>query len=66
MANLPIKIIYGAAGLGKTDKYKTIDDIQPYFDVLDKQGITHVDTAHLYGNSETYLGEVGAGKKYQL
>ena len=60
----PIEIVYGAAGLGNKDKYKGLDDIQPYFDVLDKQGVEKIDTAHLYGNSETYLGQVGAGKKY--
>lgn len=64
MTNLPIKIIFGGAGFMNKDKFKTAEDAQPFFDVLDKQGITHIDTAHLYGNSETFLGEVEAGNKF--
>ena len=66
MSGIPLKIVFGTAGLGNKEKYKSKADVQPFFDVLDKQGVTALDTAHLYGNSETYLGEVKAGDKYTI
>lgn len=64
MSGLPIQILFGGAGVGNTEKFKTADDVKPFFDVLKKQGVTKIDTAHLYGNSETYLGEVKAGDSF--
>lgn len=65
MSSLPLKVVFGGAGFNG-DKFKTEADIKPFFDVFDKQGVTTIDTAQLYGNSETYIGEVGAAKKYTL
>lgn len=66
MSGLPFKVIFGTAGFGNTEKYGKPEDVQPIFEGLDKHGVTHLDTAQLYGNSETYLGQVKAGEKYGL
>jgi aflatoxin B1 aldehyde reductase len=66
MAPLDLVIRFGGAGFGDASKFKEAKDARPLFDVLKEQGVTHIDTAHLYGNSETYLGEVGAGKEFHF
>lgn len=66
MSGLPFKVIFGTAGFGRTEKYSKNEDVQPIFDALDKEGITQLDTAQLYGNSETYIGQVKGGDKYGI
>jgi len=66
MSGIPFKVVFGTAGFGDTGKYRKLEDVQPIFDILAKEGVTHLDTAQLYGNSETYIGEVKAGEKFGL
>lgn len=66
MSDLPFKVIFGTAGFMNQEKYGKLEDVQPIFDGLDKHGVTHLDTAQLYGNSETYIGQVKGGEKYGL
>lgn len=66
MSGLPFKVIFGTAGLMYPEKYKTPEDVFPLFDGLDKEGITQLDTAQLYGQSETLLGQAKAGERYGI
>lgn len=66
MSGLPFKVVFGAAGIGNAEKYASPEDVQPLLDALDKEGITLIDTAQLYGQSETMLGKLKAGDKYGL
>jgi aflatoxin B1 aldehyde reductase len=61
-----IQIVYGGAAVGDPTKFSSDSDIKPYWEVLDKHNVTKIDTAHLYGNSETFLCQVKAGDKYTL
>ena len=64
MTSQGIKIAYGAATLGNRDPFNSTEDLDEAFNILDKHNVKIIDSAQLYGNSETRLGEVKAGKRF--
>jgi aflatoxin B1 aldehyde reductase len=66
MTSQGIKIAFGAAPIGNNEPWKSTEDIDELFKILDKHNVTILDSAQLYGNSETRLGEVQAGSKFTI
>ena len=61
-----IKIAYGAAGIGNNDNFKTEEQLNELFSVLEKYDVKILDSAQLYGESEKVLGEVKAGQRFTI
>jgi aflatoxin B1 aldehyde reductase len=60
-----IKAVYGTAGAGFW-----VDDNRPLvrgiFELLKKYGVTTIDSAEMYGASETILGDTDAGSSFTI
>jgi len=56
-----LKIVFGTAGCNPGAAFPDVEAIKELLGVLEKNGVKNLDTAQLYGQSETLLGEVGAG-----
>jgi len=52
-----IKIVYGGASLNATGNFKDKESVSQVLDALTSAGVTHLDTARLYGPSESLIGE---------
>lgn len=58
-------IVFGG-GILSPPYVKDADEVQEYLDLLEELGIKIIDTAALYGQSETFLGEKGAASKFTI
>jgi len=57
-----IKVVMGSAPFGNEGtKFESISDVKKALDILKSAGVTNLDSAQLYGNSEKALGEAHAG-----
>lgn len=59
-----IKLVFGGGAIGNSFVDKT--DIDAVLDLLASGGVTTIDTAQLYGESETLLGNSNAGERFIL
>jgi aflatoxin B1 aldehyde reductase len=59
-----LKIIFGGAGINPDGAFRNADAVNAVFKVLEENGVKNIDTAQLYGESETILGQVGAGDRF--
>ena len=66
MTSQGIKIAFGSAPLGNRDPFNSTEDLDETFNILDKHNVKILDSAQLYGNSETRIGEVKAGSKFVI
>lgn len=58
-------IVFGG-GILTPPYVQSADEVQEYLDLLEELGIKIIDTAALYGQSETFLGERGAANKFTI
>lgn len=58
-------IVFGG-GIFTPPYVNSADEVQEYLDLLPELGIKTIDTAALYGQSEKYLGEKEAHKKFTI
>jgi len=57
-----LKIVFGTAGFNPgRGAFGDVESIKEVLDVLEKNGVKNLDTAQLYGQSETLIGKAGAG-----
>ncbi|RMZ90533.1 hypothetical protein DV736_g2233, partial [Chaetothyriales sp. CBS 134916] len=66
MTSQGLKIVFGTAGFGNLEPYKTAESIEHVFEILEKHDVKILDTAQVYGNSEQTLGEVKAGSRFTI
>lgn len=59
-----IKTVFGGATIQTGRAFGTVDGLQQALKVLKDNGIDTVDTAQIYGESETLLGEANAGSSF--
>ena len=59
-----IKVIFGGGGLRPERGFSDHVAVQEAFAVLEANGIDTIDTARIYGPSETVLGKAGAGNRF--
>ncbi|KGO41267.1 Aldo/keto reductase subgroup [Penicillium expansum] len=61
-----IKIIWGAGSIMDEVSYPTLESINEVFDILQAKGITTLDTAKIYNNSEEQLGKLHAESRFTI
>ncbi|KAF2152978.1 aldehyde reductase [Myriangium duriaei CBS 260.36] len=62
-----IKIIFGGAAIQRdAGNFRTAPQLSELFSVLQAHDVTTIDTAQLYGTSESVLGEHAAGTSFVL
>ena len=61
-----IKVIFGGGGLRPERGFPDYHEVKKALDILEEAGIDTIDTARLYGPSETLLGQAGAGERFIL
>ena len=61
-----LTIVFGTAGFTSGHNYPTPSDAKVVLDAVEKNGVTHIDTAQLYGESEQFLGELNAGDRFNI
>lgn len=59
-----LKIVFGTVGFNPGSAFGDHKAINEVLDVLERNGVKNLDTAQLYHQSETLLGEVDAGKRF--
>lgn len=64
MASDKVKVVYGGATLGNYEPFIKSEDVEKVYSVLTKHGVTTIDSAQLYGQSEATLGATKAGDKF--
>ena len=60
------KIVFGGSTFSTGRSYGTPAAAEALFKVLEANGINTLDTAQIYGDSETNLGKFEAGKRFIL
>ncbi|OJJ38123.1 hypothetical protein ASPWEDRAFT_103768 [Aspergillus wentii DTO 134E9] len=67
MSSIPLKVIFGGAVLDPINgNFATVEDTQVIFHALKEEGIDTVDTAQVYGQSESLLGQAEAGLSFTV
>jgi len=66
MAPDGIKVIFGGGTLRPQRGFPDHHEVKKAFDILEEEGIDTIDTARLYGQSETLLGLAGADERFTL
>ncbi|USW48038.1 Putative NADP-dependent oxidoreductase domain-containing protein [Septoria linicola] len=61
-----IKVVFGGAGINKDRALGNVATLKSAFDLLEQNGVTTIDTANLYGDSETILGDAGAPGRFTI
>jgi aryl-alcohol dehydrogenase-like predicted oxidoreductase len=59
-----LKVVFGAAGFNPGQNYPTLEDAKVLLDLLEQNGVKNLDTAQLYGESESVIGRVNAGDRF--
>ncbi|OAQ95974.1 hypothetical protein LLEC1_02857 [Akanthomyces lecanii] len=66
MMRRPVAIVFGGTRIGNRELFKPETTLESFLDILRAHGITTIDTAQAYGNSEAALGAVRAGERFTL
>ncbi|KAJ5531547.1 Aldo/keto reductase subgroup [Penicillium freii] len=61
-----IEIIWGGASIMDEVAYPTLESINEVLDILQANGINHIDTAKYYNNSEELLGKLHAESRFTI
>lgn len=67
MAHSPVKLIFGGGVfVTSNDEFSKPENISQVLDLLEKRGITTIDTASAYGPSERVLGQANATARFTV
>lgn len=61
-----IDVIFGGTRIGNRPLFMPDNNLGDFFDILAKHGVTVIDTAQCYGNSEATLGQIKAGDRFTI
>ena len=61
-----IAVVFGTGGVGNSEPFKTDEQMNELFKVLEKYDVKILDSAQLYGESENTLGRVKAGERFTI
>lgn len=61
-----IELVFGGGSVGSGTVYEDNAVLKKALEVLKKEGVGRIDTAHLYGDSEALLGRAEAGKDFTI
>jgi aflatoxin B1 aldehyde reductase len=59
-----IELVLGGGSVNATSPFGDIPTLKNILKLLKREGVTRIDTAHLYGDSEELLGKVEAGENF--
>jgi hypothetical protein len=59
-------IVFGAGFIGNAEGWISGEDLHKASELISKYGVTKLDPAQLYGESERRLGEMKAGERFEL
>ncbi|CAK7234585.1 hypothetical protein SBRCBS47491_008997 [Sporothrix bragantina] len=62
----PVKVVFGGNRIGNREPFTPSTDLGVAFDILTAHGVTTIDSAQNYNNSQATLGEVHAGERFAL
>lgn len=62
MSTNNVKIVFGGAAFVEGP----VEDVTSWLNTLESAGIKDIDTAQVYGQSETLLGKAGAASRFNL
>jgi hypothetical protein len=61
-----IELVLGGGSISETSSFGVIPTLRSALQILRKEGIAQIDTAHMYGDSEELLGQAEAGEKFTI
>lgn len=61
-----IKIVYGGATIQDGRAFGTAEGLKEVMKMLKDNGVTTIDTAQIYGESETIIGQAKAGSSFTI
>ncbi|KIW06808.1 uncharacterized protein PV09_02488 [Verruconis gallopava] len=61
-----LKIVFGAASFNPGGNFPTLDDARSVLNILEQNDVRNLDTAQLYGESESILGQLNAGDRFVI
>ncbi|KAL3491745.1 NADP-dependent oxidoreductase domain-containing protein [Aspergillus germanicus] len=66
MSTPPVRLIFGGASFGPTmeSDFTTLESTTETLDLLEANGVTTIDTARFYPDSEEWLGEAAAPSRF--
>jgi aflatoxin B1 aldehyde reductase len=59
-------IVFGGAALGYGGRLSVLQTAAEALELLQKHGVTKIDTAQAYGNSEETLGKLNAASRFAI
>ncbi|KAJ3480881.1 hypothetical protein NLG97_g7962 [Lecanicillium saksenae] len=62
----PVATVFGGTRIGNRELFKPETSLHAFLGTLAAHGITTIDTAQAYGNSEAALGQIKAGERFTL
>src|SRR4051812_41145032 len=59
----PIPLVFGTTGVHSKGSFRAKETVNEVLDTVLAHGIKHIDTAQIYGDAETVLGEAGVADR---
>lgn len=66
MSTKPVATVFGDTWIGNRELFMPGYSLEKFLDILVAHGVTTIDTAQSYGNSEDTLGHVNAGLRFTI
>ena len=66
MSSEGLNVIFGGAAIGNSEPWIDEAYLNEAFKILESHGVTTIDSAQLYGESEKRLGELKAGDRFTI
>ena len=66
MSTNPVATVFGGTRIGNRELFLPENSLGNFLDILVTHGVTTIDTAQSYGNSEDTLGHVNAGARLPI
>lgn len=66
MSTNPVATVFGGTRIGNRGLFLPDNGLEEILDILVTHGVTTIDTAQSYGNSEDTIGHVRAGERFTI
>ncbi|RKU49465.1 Aflatoxin B1 aldehyde reductase member 2 [Coniochaeta pulveracea] len=66
MSCQPLNTVFGGTRIGNRQRFTPAGCLEKFLDILVAHGVTTIDTAQSYGNSEATIGQVDAGQRFTI
>ncbi len=62
----PVELSFGGGAFMSEEIFGPVEEMKEAISILQAEGIKYIDTAALYGESEKFLGDLGASKTHTI